>query len=222
MTQTVELQYFFDPLCGWCYASAPALEGLAARFSGQLRMMPSGLFFGRRPVASISDHAWRNDQKIQLMTGQQFSESYHQNVLLAPSGIFTSAPATLALQALGELDAKLETALLHSVQIARYVDGYDTAKEDNVAKVAVKVAAEHGFELSVEGFGDRLRHDVELRERTLERMETSQARMEELGIQGVPQLIAVINGMPTDLNGEILYHGPERLLAALEELTVAA
>jgi len=219
--KTVELQYFFDPLCGWCYASAPALAGLAARYPGQLRMMPSGLFFGSRPVASISDHAWRNDQKIQLMTGQQFSESYHRTVLLAPDGVFTSAPATLAMQALGELDAKLEAAFLHSVQIARYVDGSDTAREDNVVKVAIEIAAEHGFELSFEDLGDRLRNDVELRERTLARMKTSQARMEDLGIHGVPHLIAVIDGTPTDLNGEILYHGPERLLAALEKLVAA-
>lgn len=25
------LQYFFDPLCGWCYASAPALAGSTPR-----------------------------------------------------------------------------------------------------------------------------------------------------------------------------------------------
>lgn len=57
MTQTIELQYFFDPFCGWCYASAPALEGLAAKYPGQLSMMPSGLFFDGRPISSMADHA---------------------------------------------------------------------------------------------------------------------------------------------------------------------
>lgn len=200
----------------------PALEGLAAKFPAQLRMMPSGLFYGARPVSSIADHAWRNDQRIQSLTGQPFSEAYHQNVLLAPNGVFTSEPATLALQALGELGASLEPAFLHAVQIARYVDGHDTARVDEVAKVAVTVAAEHGFEMTVESFADMLRNDVDLRERTLERMEVTQARMNELDIRGVPQLIVVIDGKPTDLNGEILYHGPEALLAAIEDLTVTA
>ncbi|MGH2341531.1 DsbA family protein [Segnochrobactraceae bacterium EtOH-i3] len=220
MTQTIELQYFFDPLCGWCYASAPALEGLANRFPAQLRMMPSGLFFGSRPVSSMADHAWRNDQRIQSLTGQQFSEDYHQNVLLAPDGVFTSAPATLALQILGEIDAKLEPAFLHAAQIARYVDGHETSGEEEVARVAVAVAGEHGFDLTVEEVIDRLRNDAALRERTLERMEASQTRMDELGIRGVPQLVAVIDGKPADLAGEILYHGPQRLLAAIEDLTV--
>lgn len=77
-----------------------------------MRMMPSGLFFGSRPVSSMVNHAWRNDQHIQSLTGQQFSDAYHQNVLLAPNGVFTSAPATLALQALGEMDAKLAPVFL--------------------------------------------------------------------------------------------------------------
>lgn len=220
MNHTIELQYFFDPLCGWCYASAPALNGLAARLPGQLRMMPSGLFFDARPVSSISDHAWRNDQRIQALTRQPFSDAYHRNVLLAPNGVFSSAPTTLALQALGELDAKLEPVFLHAVQIARYVEGQDTAMEENVAKVAVAVAGEHGFQLTVDDFAAKLRNDAKLRARTFERMEAVQDRMDTLGIRGVPQLVAVIDGKPTELNGDILYHGPERLLAALEELTV--
>ena len=221
MTHTIELQYFFDPFCGWCYASAPALEGLAGKFPGALRMMPSGLFYGSRPVSAISDHAWRNDQRIQSLTGQPFSEAYHQNVLLSSTGIFTSAPATLALQALGELEAPLEPAFLHAVQIARYVEGHDTAKEEEVAKVAVAVARKHGFELAIEGFSERLKNDVDLRQRTLERMEATQARMHDLGIQGVPQLIVVVDGRPIQLNGDVLYQGSDRLLAAIEDLTAS-
>jgi putative protein-disulfide isomerase len=27
--QAMKLDYFFDPFCGWCYASAPALKAVA-------------------------------------------------------------------------------------------------------------------------------------------------------------------------------------------------
>jgi putative protein-disulfide isomerase len=30
--QAMKLDYFFDPFCGWCYASAPALKAVAERF----------------------------------------------------------------------------------------------------------------------------------------------------------------------------------------------
>jgi putative protein-disulfide isomerase len=222
VTTDIELQYFFDPFCGWCYASAPALAGLADQFSDRLRMLPSGLFVGGRPMSSIADHAWRNDQRIQALTGQRFSKEYHQNVLLAPNGIFDSAPATLALTALGEHAAKLEPRFLHAIQIARYVDGRDTSNVQEVATVAVQVAAEHGIELTAEIFAERLRNDSDLRERALERVEDAQRQMDRLGIRGVPQLVARINGEAHVLNSEALYQGPARLVAALDELSADA
>ncbi|WP_245424553.1 protein-disulfide isomerase [Rhizobium sophoriradicis] len=185
-------------------------------------MLPSGLFVGARPISSISDHAWRNDQRIQALTGQRFSREYHQNVLLAPNGIFDSGPATLALTALGEHAAKLEPRFLHAIQIARYVDGRDTSNVQEVAAVAVQVAAEHGIELTAEVLAERLRNDADLRKRTLERMEETQRQMDVLGIRGVPQLVALINGEAHILSGEALYQGPARLAAALDELCAAA
>ncbi|ARO23162.1 protein-disulfide isomerase [Rhizobium sp. S9] len=222
MTTDIELQYFFDPFCGWCYASAPALAGLADRFPDRLRMLPSGLFVGARPISSISDHAWRNDQRIEVLTGQRFSKEYHQNVLLAPNGVFDSGPATLALTALGEHATHLEPRFLHAVQIARYVDGRDTSNVQEVATVAVQVAAGHGVELSAEIFAEKLRNDPALSERTLERMEETQRRMNILGIRGVPQLVARINGHAHVLSGEVLYQGPAHLVAALDELCAVA
>ncbi|MDF0698707.1 protein-disulfide isomerase [Rhizobium sp. MC63] len=222
MTTEIELQYFFDPFCGWCYASAPALAGLADQFSDRLRMLPSGLFVGGRPISSIADHAWRNDQRIQALTGQRFSREYHQNVLLAPNGIFDSGPATFALTALGEHAATLEPRFLHAIQIARYVEGRDTSNVHEVATVAVQVAAVHGIDLTAEIFAERLRNDPDLRARALERVEDAQRRMDMLGIRGVPQLVALINGQAHVLSSEALYQGPARLVAALDELSADA
>ena len=56
--QAMKLDYFFDPFCGWCYASAPALKAVAERFPAALTMRPSGLFAGARPIASIADHSF--------------------------------------------------------------------------------------------------------------------------------------------------------------------
>lgn len=222
MTTEIELHYFFDPFCGWCYASAPALAGLADQFSDRLRMLPSGLFVGARPISSISDHAWRNDQRIQALTGQRFSKKYHQNVLLAPNGVFDSGPATLALTALGEHSTQLEPRFLHAIQIARYVEGRDTTDIQEVAMVAAKVAAEHDVELTAEVLAERLRNDSDLRELTLERVEETQRQMNILGIRGVPQLVALINGNAHIVSGEALYQGPAYLAAALDELCAAA
>jgi putative protein-disulfide isomerase len=38
--------YLFDPLCGWCYAAAPALQYLQGVDAVQVSLAPTGLFAG--------------------------------------------------------------------------------------------------------------------------------------------------------------------------------
>ncbi len=40
------LLYLFDPLCGWCYAAAPAVTAMASEYGPAFEFMPSGLFAG--------------------------------------------------------------------------------------------------------------------------------------------------------------------------------
>lgn len=215
----LELQYFFDPLCGWCYASAPALAGLAERHGAALRMMPVGLFMQPRPIASIADHAWQNDQRIATLTGQRFSEAYREQVLLAADGVFDSTPLTRALTALGEQDAALEPQLLHVAQLARYVDGVDTSQAEAVARIAVNVAQSTGLSLDATEFAARLGDDDRaLAEATARRVALAQQAMQALPSGGVPQLLVTVDGVSEVIAGQHLYAGPQRLLEHLQAL----
>lgn len=214
-TNDMRFQYFFDPLCGWCYASAPALADLAAEVGDRLTMMPSGLFTQPRPVSAMADHAWRNDQQIARLTGQRFSDDYHRNVLLAPNGIFDSTALTHALVALGEADSGLEALFLHRAQIARYVEGQDTSMPGVVARIAVAVAAEVGFAFDKTTLTERMLHDPILKAASDTRIHKTQQAMAALGIRGVPQLVAVIDGQNYIVGGQDLYAGVGRLMDAL-------
>ncbi|CAN7393461.1 DsbA family protein [Rhizobium sp. LjRoot98] len=214
----IEFQYFFDPFCGWCYASAQALDGLTRVHGDRLRMMPSGLFVGPRPVSSIAEHAWRNDQRIAQLTGQPFTATYHNNVLLAPNGIFDSGPATKAMVALGQIDPALEPQFLHVAQTERYVRGIDTSKEAEVSVLASEVAVQAGFALDVATLLDRLKNDSDLHSTVQERIMSSVKRMTDLGIRGVPQLVVVIAGASHTIDGGSLYQGWAQLSLALQKL----
>ncbi|MDR6145832.1 putative protein-disulfide isomerase [Sphingomonas sp. SORGH_AS870] len=218
----MQFRYFFDPLCGWCYASAPALAALAEQAGGRLDMMPSGLFAAPRPTASIADHAWHNDQRIASMTGQPFSEAYHQRVLQAPGGVFDSSALTHALVALGEWQHGLEPRFLHQAQIARYVGGEDTSDAMVVARIAASVADQAGIALDVAALADRLRHDADLHARTDARIAETQRAMAALRISGVPQLVAIVGGRHVIVRGDDIYAGGDRLLTALAALDRAA
>ncbi|GAN79503.1 protein disulfide-isomerase [Acidocella aminolytica] len=212
----LELRYYFDPLCGWCYASAEALAALAERHGGQLCMMPVGLFHEPRPVAAIADYAWRNDQRISQLTGQPFTEEYHRNVLQAPDGVFTSEALTLALVALGEIDRALEPRFLNIAQIARYVKGRDTSRVEEVVQVAETVATAAGFAFDKAAFGDMLRNDKALAARMKDRIAAATA---ELPGGGVPQLLVQVGGKTHGVSGQTLYAGRDAVLAAVEQLS---
>ncbi len=218
MTKDMEFRYYFDPLCGWCYASAQALAGLAKTYPDRLSIHPTGLFVGARPVSSIADHAWSNDQRIQKLTGQRFSDAYHQNVLLAPNGVFDSWYLTLALTAIAEMNPSLEPLLLHDLQVARYVEGRDTSRADEVVKIVAEFAAKHNLELDPEKFADRLEKDTALRDRTTGRIEKAQREMQSLGERGVPFLVVLVKGQHHIFSGEVLYHGPDKLMAAVNAI----
>jgi putative protein-disulfide isomerase len=217
----ITFQYLFDPFCGWCYASAPALAALAVlaeTWGEQLHMMPSGLFTndGACAVAAIADHAWRNDQRIEQLTGQVFSEVYERDVLGNPQGVFDSGYVTRALIALGRIDPALESRFLHAVQVARYVAGRDTALPHEVAAVAVRVAAEAGISLDEAGFGRFLVSDVGLETETHKRISASARLMQHLSVSGVPLLVMTVDGVDHVIHGAPLYDGAPALYAAID------
>lgn len=219
MTPDLELKYFFDPLCGWCYAAAPALRHLAGTFGHKLAMMPTGLFVAPRPVTAISDHAWTNDQRIGRMTGQIYTEAYHRNVLLAPNGVFSSQALTRALVALGQLDPALEPQFMHAAQIARYVDGKDTSRTEVVVPIAAEVAKAKGHVLDPDRFRARLDGDAALHRATDKRIAEGQRQMGALQIKGVPQLVAIDASGTRIIDSQALYAGGDAVLTVLGATT---
>ena len=95
--------YLFDPLCGWCYGATPMLDRLAN--SGiPLELVPTGLFSGAgaRPLdAGFASYAWDNDQRIERLSGQRFTQAYLDNVLNVSGTLLDSSAATLGIVAAG-------------------------------------------------------------------------------------------------------------------------
>ena len=210
--QAMKLDYFFDPFCGWCYASAPALKAVAKRFPAALTMRPSGLFAGARPIASIADHSWR----IAELTGQVYTVQYHHNILRRPQGIFDSIFATRTIVALGEIDPTLGPALLDSLQTARYIDAMETSDAAVVAAVVAKEGRKHGHSIDEAVFALKLTNDEGLSRRTGERIRKTQARMIELSESGVPFLLTTFGKHREVLQNSDLYSGTDVVLNALE------
>ncbi len=210
MTQTVTLHYLFDPLCGWCYGASETIATLANHPAIDLQPQATGLFAGSgaRPMKSFAAQAWANDQRIAALSGRQFSEAYRRDVLGADDASLDSTLATLAVTAVVDTTPDRVIEALAAIQAARYVDGKDVTSSAIVANVLTDLGL-------ADAAARVLAPDTTLTD--LVRARTAQARdlIAAHNVQGVPALIAEVNGTRRELDASTLYSGPDAILATL-------
>lgn len=215
--------YLFDPLCGWCYAAAPAIKALREAELGNIAMAPVGLFYNPRATSDIADFAKTNDERIQSLSGQEFSDAYFENVLLKPDGVFSSRALTQATLFLESQKLGLAGELLHTAQIRRYVDGIDTSDAAEVAKISKAVAAEQGIEVDEQALLELLQEGSPLQQQADQMVQQASQLLSRLpGSGGVPQLIMTNeNGQNYIFSGADLYQGAEGFLGLVNTIQMA-
>jgi len=208
MASPIHVSYLFDPLCGWCYGASPMVEKLAAEPDFTVTLVPTGLFSGTgaRPMDSaFAAYAWANDQRIERMTGQPFSNEYRQNGLGADSRRFDSAPATLALTAVHVSEPEREFEALKAIQHARYVNGVDITDASVLAAVLRELGLEDAARrISAPG--------AELLDANRERVDSARQTMGRFGLQGVPSLVVGEDEVGRVVSGNALFGGLDELL----------
>ena len=175
----MKIYYLFDPLCGWCYGASATLQKLNEIYP--LTLTPTGLFYqsGRKMDADFARYAWSNDQRIEKLTGQPFSQAYLENVLQG-EGEFDSANSLLALTAVQQITPEQELVVLSALQTARYVDGLDNADLAVVEQVLHKLNLSQAVPLLSE----------QSTQTALEqRLQFGQQLAHHCSVHGVPQLI---------------------------------
>lgn len=216
-TSPIRLLYLFDPLCGWCYAAAPAVAAMVGEYGSAFEFMPTGLFAGpgsRRLDDAFATHAWTNDQRIAWMTGQPFSDLYRDNILNRRDRPFDSGPLTMAMTAVRAVDPALEAQYLHRAQIARYVEGRDTTDPMVLAEIASEIAG------APKDLAARLVSDQDLANVTATRVTEAQRLHSQVGVHGVPALVVRTAAGDRVVHGPALYGGREHVLPAIKAASV--
>lgn len=202
----------FDALCGWCYGATPAVAGLLENPGIRVALLPTGLFSGEgaRPMDdAFAAYAWTNDQRIQRLTGQRFSEQYRVRVLGDRQKLFDSGPATLALTAVALTAPTREREALEAIQHARYVDGNDV--------VSLTALADLLEDLGLKDASARLaQRDADLLDANRARIGRAQALIREFGARGVPTLIAESGAKRWVLDHAAAYSDPPALLRQMD------
>jgi putative protein-disulfide isomerase len=177
--------YLFDPFCGWCYAAAPVIARLREAVGAEtIHALPVGLFVtdGKTPMTpEFRDYAWSNDQRIAQMTGQPFSQAYHDEVLSNFEVPFDSGPATKAIAVAETLRPHSGLDLLARLQKARFVEGRNLFN----GAILIELAAEIG--LDREAFADRF-NGPEGEAALAKTLDHGQIMMQRMRLRGVPAL----------------------------------
>lgn len=206
------IHYLYDPLCGWCYGATPAVSTLLETPGFRIELMPTGLFSGEGAKAmndEFADYAWSNDQRIEQLTGQAFSDAYRQKVLGDRDHHFDSGAATLALTAVTLRAPSREFEALKAIQHARYVEGDDVTSRPMLVDLLNALSLQAAAALL-----DRA--DAELRDAVHARMDRAQALMLELGARGVPTFIAESETQRKLLDTRAIYARPHALLSQIQ------
>lgn len=215
--------YLFDPLCGWCYAAAPAIKALREASLGNIAMAPVGLFYKAHPTSEIAEHAKTNDLRIQSLSGQAFSDAYFDDVLQKPDGVFSSRALTQASIFLESQKLGLAGQFLHETQLRRYVDGVDTSEVPAIVSIATEVAAEQGVSIDANMLEHALQNDSPLQQQADQMVQQASQLLSRLpGSGGVPQLIMTNDeGQNYIFSGADLYQGGEGFIQLVSTIQAA-
>ncbi|MFY3701969.1 DsbA family protein [Achromobacter dolens] len=205
------LHYLFDPLCGWCYGAGRAVAALADVRGLELRLLPTGLFSGEGARLMDDDfaaYAWSNDQRIEQLTGQPFTERYRLQILGDRQQVFDSGPATVALTAVSLTAPDQELAALTAIQEARNVEGRD------ITALRTLVAVLQSLDLEAAA-GLLSRSDATLIQANRVRIAQAQSLMQQFGARGVPTFILEKEGHRQLLPAGTAFSNPQAFVSQL-------
>lgn len=203
------LHYFYDPLCGWCYAASPLLQAAAALPGLSLVLHAGGMMSDsrRQPVTpALRAYVMPHDQRIAALTGLPFGADYFEGLLRDASAVFDSTPpiaAVLAAEQLGQSGL----AMLSALQRAHYQHGWQIAD----STVLQQIAQQQG--LDPVAFADELQRQLALADQHIQH---SRDLMQQYRLQGFPSLLLEQNGQLQQVEVSPWLGQPQAFASALQ------
>ncbi len=201
----LQLIYFADPMCSWCYGFSPVVRAMRQRYAGILpiRLIMGGLRPGTtEPMPAEARrglvHHW---DEIGAMTGVAFSPALAER----EGFVYDTDPAARAVVLARRLSEEDALDMLEKAHLAFYAEGRDVTDEVVLADIAA------GLDFDRDSFLAGLRH-ASLKEETWG--DYSIAR--KAGVTGFPTLIVGPNADGTYAPVTRGYNDADVVLAGIE------
>ena len=137
----MQLRYYADPLCSWCYGFGPELSKFIERRPDlKLSLVMGGLRPYNRDPMSVAFRTMLREHwnHVAVATGLPFS----QDVLEREDFIYDTEPACRAVVTCRQLFPAQALNVMKAIQLAFYRDGRDATSAD----VLADIAAAHGYD----------------------------------------------------------------------------
>jgi putative protein-disulfide isomerase len=179
---TVELLYFANPMCSWCWGFAPVIGHLAERHADRARVTLAlgALGRGQEPMrpqdkASVRGH-WEH---VAELTGQPFDFAFFDR----EGFVYDTEPACRAVATVRAARPDLALPYLHALQRAFYAENRDVTAADELRRVAEAVGCDgEAFETAFAALPTRATVAEEFEQTA------------RLGVTGYPTLLALADG----------------------------
>ncbi|MGF1646195.1 MAG: DsbA family protein [Kineosporiaceae bacterium] len=173
--------YGNDALCGWCFATGPAILEAKQELGDEVawRIETGGLVVGERvrPVAMDREYLVAGLAQVAMVSGRRAGEAYYERILGTGTWVSNSEPTCRAVLVAQEMGPDVAVEFSHWLTDALYLDGRVPDDPDTLRDAA----AAHG----VDG------HELLARWATPGAVETTREafqRARALGVQTYPSL----------------------------------
>ncbi len=202
----------YDTYCGWCYGAAPIFDALVATGT-KVEALHRHLF--QDPLAyKMSEGKGAQvlvaDARINELTGQPFSETYRENVVLSDTEVLNSQFTAQAAALVHDQGVEAEFKLRKHLETARYVDGHSASNRDAIVDALI---AQGVSEEQAESVGT-----PELAARAAQTSRRARDLMADVGSQGVPTVLKVSGNRITQIDHSQYYGRPQDIAAEVSQL----
>ncbi|MFC3031724.1 DsbA family protein [Pseudoalteromonas fenneropenaei] len=205
----VSYDYIFDPLCGWCFGASPLIEVLVEhchQHQIKLNFHPAGMFTRQALPTAYRAHIIAADQRIAMLTGQEFGASYLARLQADKPIIMDSQLTCQAIIAAPQLGLNAEL-MLHAIQRGHYQLGLDVSDNNTLASLAAQLGV---------NAADWQHAMANARNILPEALTTTKALMSRHLLQGYPSLLQTKHQQSQAVALSTFYGAPEAWRAWLE------
>ncbi|QUX95209.1 protein-disulfide isomerase [Marinomonas sp. CT5] len=134
----LNVHYFFDPMCGWCYGASSLVGVLADIPEFEIIYHPGGMIPKQAIDPSFRQHILQADAQIANMTKAHFGDAYKARVTGTEDYIVDSYSTTRAFLVGQEMGIEAHV-MLAAIQKAHYQDGQHLDELNVLADLAVSM-----------------------------------------------------------------------------------